>query len=213
MPKWRRKESYARRAPVREPYDTVLIVCEGEKTEPNYLNRLREVHRLSSANIRVVPAPGSDPMSVVTHAETELERGDYDCAFCVFDRDSHANFNAAIEKINASMAGKAGKLSAIVSWPCFEVWVLLHFIYTTQPFSSSGGRSPCENVIRTICKHFPEYTKGYRNVYDDLKDNLPRAIKHGQQLEKHNMSARSKNPSTDMHKLVRYLLSLRPEYT
>ena len=38
MPRQRRgPESYKRRGPVREAYDYVLIVCEGAKSEPNYL--------------------------------------------------------------------------------------------------------------------------------------------------------------------------------
>jgi len=38
----RRPESYRRLSPQREPYDYVLIVCEGEKTEPNYFYGLRK---------------------------------------------------------------------------------------------------------------------------------------------------------------------------
>lgn len=60
-PRHRKAADYARRAPAREPYDRVLIVCEGEKTEPQYFNGLRLAERLSSANIRVTPADGSDP--------------------------------------------------------------------------------------------------------------------------------------------------------
>ena len=60
---------YARRGPAREPYDLVLIVCEGTKTEPFYFDGLRVAERLSSANIKVTPAVGSDPMSIVQYAE------------------------------------------------------------------------------------------------------------------------------------------------
>ena len=73
--------SYARRGPVREPYDRVLIVCEGKKTEPYYFRGLRLHYRLSSANIEIMPADGTDPLSIVSFAQTRL--GDYDRAFCV----------------------------------------------------------------------------------------------------------------------------------
>ncbi len=65
----RAARAYRRRDAVREPYDTVLIVCEGGKTEPEYFRGLRTVLRLSSANITVVPSHyGNDPVSVVKYA-------------------------------------------------------------------------------------------------------------------------------------------------
>ncbi|VAW46556.1 hypothetical protein MNBD_GAMMA03-583 [hydrothermal vent metagenome] len=36
----------------RAPYDRVLIVCEGEKTEPYYFSELIDYYRLNSANIK-----------------------------------------------------------------------------------------------------------------------------------------------------------------
>jgi len=47
----RGKVSLKRRKPVREVYDVVLILCEGTKTEPNYLCDIRNDYRLNSANI------------------------------------------------------------------------------------------------------------------------------------------------------------------
>jgi len=39
-----------RRKSRRAPYDRVLIVCEGSKTEPNYLQELIDCLELNSAN-------------------------------------------------------------------------------------------------------------------------------------------------------------------
>ena len=94
--------SYARRAPEREPYDVVLIVCEGEKTEPYYFEGLRRAWGLSSANIRVRSAGASDPLSLVQFALAEMRSGDYDRVFCVFDRDTHAGFEQALQQIAQS---------------------------------------------------------------------------------------------------------------
>jgi hypothetical protein len=57
-----------RRQARRAAYDKVLIVCEGEQTEPNYFNELKDYYRLHSANVRVTGECGSDPMSVVGYA-------------------------------------------------------------------------------------------------------------------------------------------------
>ena len=44
---------YGRRGPVREPRATVLIVCEGESTEPNYFRELKRRARLANVNVVV----------------------------------------------------------------------------------------------------------------------------------------------------------------
>jgi RloB-like protein len=207
-PTARQANSYARRAPVKEPYDTVLIACEGMKTEPGYLEGAKKSYRLSSINIRIVQAPGSDPMTIITYAENELKKHGYDRVFCVFDRDNHANFDSAIRKLQQSEAGKANKLSAIVSTPCFEIWVLLHFTYTTKAFTVSGNRSSCENVIREIQSHFQGYAKNRANLFDDLSGNMDEAMKRALQLESHNKSTGSDNPATGMHTLIDYLRKL-----
>jgi hypothetical protein len=86
---------------VRQPYDVVLIVCEGQKTEPAYFKGVGATYGLSSANVKVVPSDyGNDPVSVVEYAQEEYRKArDYDRVYCVFDRDGHANFDQAINRI------------------------------------------------------------------------------------------------------------------
>lgn len=45
-----------RRAAVRKPYERLLIVCEGEKTEPQYLREIQQAYRLSSTHLRCFTA-------------------------------------------------------------------------------------------------------------------------------------------------------------
>jgi len=54
--KGRTATEYVRRGPEREPYEYVIIVCEGKKTEPNYLNGLRVAYRLRPRFKRVAAA-------------------------------------------------------------------------------------------------------------------------------------------------------------
>jgi RloB-like protein len=187
----------------------VLIVCEGAKSEPNYFNRLRNVYRLSSANVRITPAGGSDPMSIVSFAEDELARAGYDRAYCVFDRDGHANYPQAIQKISQSQLGRANRLVAVPSIPCFEVWVLLHFIYSTSPFTAVGTVSACDSVVREVRKYIPNYAKGFLTLFETIEANIDQAITHARRLEAYNTASGSTNPATHIHVLVDYLRSLR----
>lgn len=203
--------SYARREAQREPYDVVLIVCEGAKTEPYYFEGLKRAWRLSSANVHVHSPGASDPPNLVAYALAQLRKADYDRAFCVFDRDAHAGFAAALQQIAQSAEGQAGRLEAVVSWPCFEVWVLLHFVMTTKDFAAAGGHSACEQVIRDIAGHFPGYTKGSKGIFDALEGRLETALTHAQRLAVHNLDTGTENPATAVHRLVAYLRALRPQ--
>jgi len=203
----RAAKTYRRKGAIREPYDVVLIVCEGEKTEPGYFEGLKKAYGLSGANIKVF-GEGSDPVSIVKHARRELEQDGYDRAFCVFDRDGHVNYQEALDLVANSTSGRKGRLAAITSVPCFEMWVLLHFGYSTAPFSASGGRSACDNVVHAIRGHIPEYRKAMAGLFEKLQPNLQAAVTHGERLVRHNQDTGSSNPATRVHELVCYLRDL-----
>jgi hypothetical protein len=204
------QRSFARRAPTREPYDVVLIACEGTKTEPNYFKAARSAYRLSSVNIYIREPPGSDPSSIVNFAIEELRHdADYDRVYCVFDRDQHANFDEAMRRAEQSEFAKAERLFVIPSVPCFELWVLLHYRYTTSSYTEAGGQSACERVIRDLRQHLENYDKGHKTIFTELEALLDQALMNADRLEKHNKDTRSINPATRMHHLMKYLKEMR----
>jgi hypothetical protein len=185
-------------------------VCEGAKTEPYYFEGLKRAWRLSSANIHVQSPNASDPPSLVAYALQQLKTGEYDKAFCVFDRDSHAGFDQALNQVAQSEEGQAGRLKAIVSWPCFEIWVRLHFGFTAKAFTASGKHSACDNVIRDLHPHLKGYAKGEKTIFAALEDRLDVALANAARLAAHNAETGTDNPGTDMHDLIAYLKSLKP---
>ena len=61
--------SLRRKAASRKSADRVLIICEGSKTEPQYLDEIRQEQRLPTAYVYVIGAvEGNDPLSVVNYA-------------------------------------------------------------------------------------------------------------------------------------------------
>jgi hypothetical protein len=208
----KRANALRREAQKREPYDVVLIVCEGGKTEPKYLQELRDSFKLSTANIRIAGDEcGSSPRSVVDYALTMYRKEKkYNKVFCVFDKDRHPTYNEALERIRTTRMGKGDTIEAITSVPCFEVWILLHFGYTTKAFSSTGpSGSICASVIKALKKHISVYEKGTGGLFSALKERLPDAMKHASRLEKHTQVSGSDNPSTKIHQLVGYLRDLK----
>lgn len=192
-----------------------LIVCEGEKTEPNYLRELCADLRLKTARVRVEPhGLGPSPSRVVEYAENlyeeDAKQGDsFDKVFCVIDRDKHDDFQPAMKRIR-ELTSKKKPFEAIVSVPCFEYWLLLHFKDTRQSFQAKGKKSICESVIEVLSEQpgFKKYAKGNSGVYGKIKDKTETAIKHAKKAEIDAEDTRETNPSTHIHRLVMQLLAL-----
>ena len=207
MPHPKPRNSPGRPGAKREPYDRVLIVCEGKKTEPSYFGELVDHYRLSTANIMVVGS-GSDPHTVVRKAkelqEREKQQGEqYDEVYCVFDRDEHPAFG------NASRDATDNDLKLARSWPCFEFWLLLHFVCSRSPYTSEGGRSPCDNCIRDLRTHLPGYEKATPGWFQQLEDRLEDAKRNAGHAITDAERTSEPNPSTEVHELVGYLQSIK----
>lgn len=196
----------------REPYAKVLIVCEGEKTEPHYFNELKDHYGLNSANIEICGDCGSDPLSIIRHAKQryreEKDAGDaFDNVFCVFDKDTHAHYQQGLDTIR-SATPKNGYV-AITSVPCFEYWLLLHFNYTTRPYDSLPGNSACNQVLTELKSYMGGYTKGSGNTFTTLLEQLDFA-KHNATRALHDAETNhTDNPSTRVHELVDFLQNIK----
>ena len=201
------RNAAARKGPKREPYDRVLIVCEGAKTEPNYFSELAAHHKLSTANIEVVGA-GADPLAIVKQGkkrqQKERKTGEkFDRVYCVFDRDEHARFQ------EASLLAQSSKFRLGRSWPCFEYWILLHFYFTRRPYNRSQGRSPAENCIRDLRQRWPDYQKARDGVFVELRDAIDDAKLHANRAKVDARRTGDPNPSTEVHQLVAYLEEIK----
>jgi hypothetical protein len=90
--------------------------------------------------------------------EEDALRGDaYDKVFCVFDRDKHTTFDAALHRTK-DLNAEGKPFEAITSTPCFEFWLILHFGYTDQPFHTTGKKSVGDQVVSAL-KTKPGFAK------------------------------------------------------
>lgn len=191
-----------------------LIVCEGTKTEPHYFRDLLDDLGIRPQMVRIAPNDGVSPDRVVAHASALYEEdalaGDaYDTVYCVFDRDRHTTFDAAVQRTkDLNVEGKP--FEAITSTPCFEFWLLLHFGYTAQPFHAAGKKSVGDQVVSALKTKsgFTKYGKGQKGVYAQLKDKLIDALTHAARLRKHGLATGSINPATDVDELIKAIQKL-----
>jgi RloB-like protein len=197
-----------RRQPKRSSYDRVLIVCEGSKTEPNYFRELVDHLRLNTANIEIDGDSDPSPKSVVAHAKRRYQQEeDFDRVFCVFDKDEHSTYQQAVRDLAAEEV--ADVFTAITSVPCFEYWLLLHFIFTTKPYARSESYSPGQHVLRDLKLHLPEYNKGSQHVYFQLMPRTDLAIRQSERAGQQAAQNQTDNPTTQVHRLVTYLRALK----
>jgi hypothetical protein len=210
-PRERQARKLARKKASRGPYPRVLIVSEGEKTEPNYFEEIRREFRLHTANVWVLPSEaGTNPVQIVQFAEDAFRKSGkaFDQVYAVFDRDDHLRFDEALEKA-AALDGKLRSdekepvpFQVVPSIPCFELWLLLHYIKITH-------RIHRVDVIRTLKKYLLGYEKGTGGHYEATKHLLEVAYVNADALDELKASEGKDFPSTAIPSLVRLLTTMK----
>lgn len=208
----RSRRSFERRQGKRSPRKCVLIVCEGEKTEPKYFESLRRKLRLQSAEVRICGKEcGSAPVSVVEFAMQEKDRRkrevkqghapvEYDSIWCVIDVEESGK-NPSL--LDALQRAKDNKVDVALSNPCFEFWILLHLRDGGKPYRN------CKEVIHDLANALGRpYGKG-DDIFEELFPYIQDAIRRATNLEQRQAYDRTKfpNPSTQVHHLVKFLLT------
>lgn len=196
----------------RLPFPRVLIVCEGEKTEPLYFDDIRKQNRVPTAHIRVTNADGTQPRQVVDFAEATFRKTkEYDWVFAVFDRDDHVTYldalnrAAALDNTLKNDDGKKVRFVAVPSVPCFELWLLLHFVDIQAFFHRA-------EIINRLGGHIAGYEKGTEGTYAATEAALALAIERAQRLQVRFDPRTGVDPVTRAHEVVQLLRSIRPEH-
>ncbi|MDJ0618749.1 MAG: RloB family protein [Calothrix sp. MO_192.B10] len=178
-----------------------MIVCEGEKTEPNYFRNFRGNNQVIEIDVRGV---GENPSKLVDSAKRlhTQEDEDYDQVWCVFDHDDFPpeDFNNAIQN------AETWKFQVAYSNEAFELWYVLHF----QFLNTGVPRSDYKNKLNSLLGY--KYQKNSATIYDELFEKQPTAIKNAKNLLKQynpHIPARD-NPSTTVHLLVEELNKYAP---
>jgi len=185
---------------------TFLIVVEGKETERRYLLGLRARLELKSANVVVVHAGATDPQNMISAAvelreqreelaKNSLLTAPYDEVWVVFDTEAQ-NHVRAKQLPSAIALAKSRNVLIALSNPCFEFWLLLHYIFTTKPFQNPKA------VITALRKCDPGYKKSDLPM-QELVAAVRKAIANAISCVKyHASSGGDGNPSTHMHCLV-----------
>jgi hypothetical protein len=178
----------------------ILIVCEGEKTEPNYFKAF-PANPVVYDNIDI-KGIGNNTVFVVNEAvrlrdEAEKNGEPYIEVWAVFDKDdfSLSDFEKAV-----AIAAK-NRIKCAYSIESFEIWYLLHFNY----YDTGMSRSEYIEKLSTLLER--PYTKNDETMYKTLSRRMRTAIKNASTL--HNRQCckplADQNPVTLVFRLVERL--------
>lgn len=200
----KRREQKIRGVRKRSRKKILLLGVEGKnKTEKRYFskfNRLQNkyVIQFSSGN-------ETDPLQLVENLIKDIkDQGlvlkDKDVACAVFDVDNDRSKNQSIKQAQR-MAKKYG-IDLIPSNPCFELWFLLHFEFSTA-FCTNN------DVFNNLQKHLPDYEKS-DPCFDQLYPHLKTAVENSKKLRKHHIVVKHKNifdqnPMTDIDNIFDFI--------
>ncbi len=196
-------DSLSRRTGVRNVARRILIVCEDDKSSPNYFRAIIQKYRLSAAAVVVGSGHQTQPIQVVDLAIERRERAKestqetpFDETWCVIDGEYGKKI------ANARARANAKNIKLAISTPCFEYWVLLHFKQT------SNAGPDCKAVMRSLFEHIPDYEKGkcdFENVVQHVKD----ASQYAHLCRKQGLAAHphpeDQNPCSELFKLIKSL--------
>jgi hypothetical protein len=140
---------------------------------------------------------------VVERARVQFERTpEYDRIFAVIDAeqknlaDALALCRKPVQRANQKKGLSEIRIEPIVTTPCFEFWLLLHFAYTDQP------NLDCAGVVANLIAYLPDYAKADPYIFEKVAPGFDQALLFVPRLKQALAATGALCPDTDMPDLV-----------
>lgn len=123
--------------------------------------RLRNIW--STIIVSIGECPGSRLCFCFFSVRAATISREFEWVFAVFDRDSHLTYHDALHYA-ATLDGQllndektAVRFRAIPSVPCFELWLLLHYVFVQAMLHR-------DEAFQRLCEYIPTYAKGASGI-------------------------------------------------
>ncbi len=203
----RRIKKVVKNKPTRKRKKLIVVGTEGDnKSEMMYLRNIER--RQDEYHFIFDQGNETDPVKIVKNTDKRARQEEIspqkgDMAVSIFDLDLD---NAkAPQLVEAKALADRKNIKILSSNPCFELWYLEHFKYTTKPFISSSA------LVQELKKYIPGYTKNSCD-FDSLYPKTEKAIVNCQKLDNHHKKngtaglSEFNNPRTDFYKLIEIII-------
>ena len=208
MPR-RRSRKIKRGRPRRSGKPRILILCEGTKTEPNYFGGFKRSRSLTSVVVRPLRPRQVGPTGLLKRVREELrEDQGWDEIYCVLDHDGRdVEINTFMKELDSiCQTTDSCRIKMILSAPCFELWLLLHFEFTNRLFATGNRETSCEGVIKKLQCHLPGYRKNDTKVFEKCCGYVDTATKNARKLQ--SVESPSHSSHTNVWQLIERLLEI-----
>jgi len=218
-------DAISRRDAGRRPSKSILIVTEGQNTEPMYFRALAGLWNVHPKLIQLAPGGEGIPANLVGLAKAEIkdlakkakkdklaynQLGRFDEVWIVFDTE-HAQRQGRLDD-GVAAADQAG-FHIAHSAPCFEFWLALHYANNAPPMNT------CNEAIRLLERVSPipagSYSKSQGATREFLEGLVPRvttAMQNAKVVEQNQQGeAFPANPSTTVQNLVASIHETLPQ--
>lgn len=193
---------------------SALIVCEGKCTEPFYLRGVLHHLGINEASVEILEGQSdTHAVAIVKRASQRFEQVPRDRVFVVIDAEQDDLAQALklcdtpLQRANQKKELMEIKIEPIISTPCFETWLLLHFRYCDQPFTSYA------DILPELLVNLPGYFKADPRIFQKVGggEGMERALSNTAKLREALTHMGSNSPATDMDRLVEALQAIAPD--
>jgi len=192
------------------------IFCEGEKTEPNYLNKYLDKYHPFNRRLNVIKIERTKKttarqlVDVAEELKARRDTPESDDFWVVYDREGVHKYSNDLHSQSFERA-KRENINIAFSNVCFEVWLLLHLVYSTASYTD------CDNFLANspfraelAKRKIASYSKSDAGLFDVLDAGLTDARMWAPRMNKATADASGEdvtkpyllNPYTDVHLLL-----------
>ena len=192
-----------RKTGTRRPKKTLVVFCEGEKTEPQYLEALKrqpEIRDAAAVDIRIETGHGGAvPLTLVALAidarsRAAAEEAEIDEFWCVFDVEWPKNHPGLSDVIDRS---RENGINLAITNPCFELWLILHFNDHGAWLDNDDARR-----LRRRLDGSPDKSLDAAKYMPLVGDAVRHAVGLETRHQKNGTVFPQDNPSSGMHRLI-----------
>lgn len=181
----------------------ILVLTEG-LSEKIYFEKIKSILGITTLDVEkssYTHSIGIINEAITTAKAQEKVGNEYNYIFCIFDLDTVKN-KAYLEVISKYKA-KDTQIIPIYSFPCIEIWFILHYEIRTKPFDSKGNKSIGDTAKDYIRKNFqPDYHETNKEVIEAFATTYKQAAYNSSQLAQRQQAVDSNNPITTIHQLI-----------